>query len=136
MPTGVTHLAPETWGSDVDTFDARRFFSDSAAESTTKQVPKDEEKQRRQAFYPFGGGRNLCPGRHFAYAEIMGTVAALLLGFDIVPEYEGNLRVPPLVTKFGEGVGKPDLAKGLTKAKIRRREGWEGVKWKFSVDGH
>mmetsp|Transcript_10200 Transcript_10200/g.24520 ORF Transcript_10200/g.24520 Transcript_10200/m.24520 type:complete len:521 (-) Transcript_10200:117-1679(-) len=45
-------------------------------------------------FFPFGIGRHICPGRHFALAEIKGAISALLREFSIetvsgkVPEYD------------------------------------------------
>ena len=43
------------------------------------------QKSKRSAFYPIGGGRHLCPSRNFAFAEISGFLAALIIGFDICP---------------------------------------------------
>jgi hypothetical protein len=46
-------------------------------------------------FFPFGGGRTICPGRIFAKQEVMASVALLLLEFDIevlnYTDLEGNL---------------------------------------------
>ena len=34
-------------------------------------------------FFPFGGGKTICPGRVFAKQEVLGSVATILLSFDI-----------------------------------------------------
>ncbi|KAK1749889.1 cytochrome P450 [Echria macrotheca] len=34
-------------------------------------------------YFPYGGGITMCPGRHFAKLEIMGTLALLVTQFDI-----------------------------------------------------
>ncbi|KAF2439200.1 cytochrome P450 [Karstenula rhodostoma CBS 690.94] len=34
-------------------------------------------------YFPFGGGHYMCPGRVFAKQEVLGTIAVLLLNFDI-----------------------------------------------------
>ncbi|THC96853.1 hypothetical protein EYZ11_003677 [Aspergillus tanneri] len=34
-------------------------------------------------YFPFGGGHHMCPGRNFAKQEILGTVAVILLNFDV-----------------------------------------------------
>ena len=36
-------------------------------------------------FFPFGGGKTICPGRVFAKQEVLAAVAAVLLSFDIEP---------------------------------------------------
>lgn len=40
------------------------------------------------AYFPFGGGPTICPGRHFARQEIIGTLAKLAQDYDI------ELQVP------------------------------------------
>ena len=36
-------------------------------------------------FFPFGGGRTMCPGRNFAKQEILASVATVLTMFDFMP---------------------------------------------------
>ena len=43
-------------------------------------------------FFPFGIGRHLCPGRHFAVAEIKGAMATLLRTFQI-QTISGNIPI-------------------------------------------
>ncbi len=37
----------------------------------------------RQGMFPFGTGRHVCPGRHFAFAEIKVVISAILRRFDM-----------------------------------------------------
>jgi cytochrome P450 len=121
MPTIITAYSPETWGEDVLEFKPRRFITN-----------REQERLQNRAFNPFGGGKHLCPGRHFAYAEILGAVAALVLGFEIKTPEGGNVSVPPITNSMVEAVCKPlpEVQQSLF-AKIRRRPGWEDVKWRF-----
>lgn len=36
-------------------------------------------------FFPFGGGKTICPGRNFAKQEVLASVAMFLLAFDFEP---------------------------------------------------
>ena len=79
---------------------------------------------------PFGGGKHLCPGRNFAFAEILGMMTVLLLGFEVRGVTEKFLQMP--TPKFGEAVPKPlDNGAGGSVG-IERRNGWENVEWRFS----
>jgi cytochrome P450 len=119
MPAKITNYASATWGTDAHVFDPKRFITS-----------REKERQYKKAFNPFGGSKHLCPGRHFAYAEILGTVAALVLGFEIQKPEGGQVTVPPMNNNMVEAVGKPlhDVQQNLL-TKIRRRSGWEDVKW-------
>lgn len=121
MPSTITSYASATWGTDGHIFDPRRFITS-----------KERERQQKRAFTPFGGGKHLCPGRHFAYAEILGATAALVLGFEILTPEGGRVTVPPISDSLVEAVGKPlgEVQQNLL-TKIRRRPGWEGVTWRF-----
>ncbi|MCJ1247514.1 hypothetical protein MMC30_004728 [Trapelia coarctata] len=64
-------------------------------------------------YFPFGGGHHMCPGRNFARQEIVGTVAVILLHFDIsfisFVERKGNL-----VEQKGSGLeGFPRMVDAL-----------------------
>ena len=114
---GVCHMDPAIWGDDAQSFNPDRWIN---------PLPEDE-KRRRGAFIPFGGGRNLCPGRIFAQAELLGFVSAVALGFTV----EG-IHVPPAAVPYlGTGARRPAFGKidpGIT---IKRRKGWEDVTWRF-----
>ncbi|KAI9151503.1 Cytochrome P450 monooxygenase [Paramyrothecium foliicola] len=116
-PPNVLHFLDSAWGDDTDTFKPERFINTSS----------QDERRRRGAYLPFGGGRNLCPGRKFALAEILGFLGALALGFDI----EGVELPDALDPPFGQAARQPvwnGKSRGMT---IRRRQGWEETTWKF-----
>ncbi|KAH8903445.1 cytochrome P450, partial [Coniochaeta sp. PMI_546] len=71
---GVIHADSRIWGDDVDVFDHTRFLK-------TQQT--NGNGIHPAAFRAFGGGKTLCPGRHFAINEILAFVAVILLTFDI-----------------------------------------------------
>lgn len=43
---------------------------------------------------PYGGGQRMCPGRHFAKQEIIGTLATLLTQFEIRLKEPKDLSEP------------------------------------------
>ncbi|KAJ7075349.1 cytochrome P450 [Mycena belliarum] len=81
---GVLHADPGIWGADADAFDPARF------------IRLGEGKVLPAAFRPFGGGKTLCPGRHFATHEILAFVAMIVLTFDLEAVHsDENISVPP-----------------------------------------
>ncbi|KAF7314483.1 Cytochrome P450 [Mycena kentingensis (nom. inval.)] len=83
---GVMHANPSIWGDDPESFDHRRFLSGG---STVHPA----------AFRGFGGGKTLCPGRHFATNEILAFVAMIATSFELgggteaisIPEKQDNV---------------------------------------------
>lgn len=126
LPAGVTHRDTASWGPDADAFRADRFLA--SAEKTT-----DADRVRKQAYMPFGGGRHLCPGRNFAFAEIVGCAAVMLVGFEIESVGLGWGDVKMAGPKLSSGTVKPvDGGRGLG-ARVKPREGFQGVEWRFSA---
>ncbi|KXH26364.1 prostacyclin synthase [Colletotrichum nymphaeae SA-01] len=113
----VTHFMPEIWGDDAVSFKPERFLD----------VDPRDEKRRRGALIPFGGGRYLCPGRHFARTETLGFVSALALGFDVDGVKVPAAEAPPL----GGATRRPAGNRAAEDIKVSRREGWEDVTWRF-----
>jgi cytochrome P450 len=131
MPSGVTHNSPEIWGEDAATFNPRRFIrSDGKQDLATRE----KRKVQTQGYFPFGGGKHLCPGRHFAFTEVMGFVATLVYGFDFsMADGSGTLKMPKLAKqKIGTAVRKPATDVDIL---IKRREEFGGVKWTYFVGG-
>lgn len=102
--------------ADPTTFDATRYLEHSIPET---QIPG--------LFRTFGGGANICGGRYLAIAEILAVVSSIILRFDVERdggEWElANRRdcPPHAAITPPPGVEMPMI--------IRRRKGWEGVKW-------
>ncbi|KAM6535895.1 hypothetical protein FALCPG4_005421 [Fusarium falciforme] len=123
LPAGVTHHDRSAWGQDFDEFDAERFLQKAGDAKT--------ERRRKAAYFPFGGGRHLCPGRNFAFAEILGFMAVLVLGFDVEPLGMRFGEMKMLGGQLASGTVRPEKhGKGLG-GKITRRSGWENVDWRF-----
>ncbi|KAI1654811.1 cytochrome P450 [Daldinia decipiens] len=101
---GVIHADPRIWGADVSDFNPRRFLdktnSNSDAEALNPEASSKPRQKQSNAFHPaafraFGGGKTLCPGRHFAMNEILVFVALVVLQFDMKPARGGKIEVPP-----------------------------------------
>ncbi|PNY26058.1 Uncharacterized protein TCAP_04014 [Tolypocladium capitatum] len=131
IPAGFTHRAEEVWGADAGRYEADRFVGLQAG------PPTQAEKKRRASYIPFGGGKHLCPGRHFAFAEILGAAASLILAFDMSSDGNGApVRLPEMATTtIVGGVSKPDRQGEGMGLVFRRRPGWENVKFEFGVAG-
>ncbi|KAI1267189.1 putative cytochrome P450 [Xylariaceae sp. FL1019] len=92
MPSRVIHQDGNIWGDDVDEFNPRRFF----------------QRQREACFRAFGGGKTLCPGRHFATNEILAVVATFVSRFDMKP-VNGSWTLPTVLnTNVAAVVMQPD----------------------------
>lgn len=116
-PPTVTHFMDTVWGDDADTFNPERFLNPTA----------QEEKARRGAMLPFGGGRHLCPGRKFAFAEILGFTGVLALGFKV----EGLALPDSTDPNFGAAPRRPVWGTSSSGFSLARRPGWEDVTWTF-----
>ena len=76
-------------------------------------------------FFPFGGGKTICPGRVFAKQEVLASVASVLLSFEIEPlgfvdgRGKSNKKFPGLAKSYlGSGVMVMD---GDMRIKIKSR---------------
>lgn len=106
-----------TWGEDVMEFDPERFLEENYG------------RARKQAYVPFGGGKHLCLGRNFAFAENLGLMVAMVAGFVVEGVDAKKFRLG--ASSFGEAVAKPPPDAQGGEVVIKRKEGWEGVEWKF-----
>jgi cytochrome P450 len=122
MPSRVIHQDPALWGDDVEEFNPRRFLA--------------ENKQNRAkdvCFRAFGGGKTLCPGRHFATNEVLAVVAVFIARLDMKPVGDGKWEMPTSKnTNVAAVVMEPDVD---VEVEITVREGMEGVKWHVRLDG-
>ncbi|KAJ0339901.1 hypothetical protein COL922a_003930 [Colletotrichum nupharicola] len=126
----VLHHMDHVWGEAPALFVPDRFLA--VKNGGRKEV--GDEKMKRAAYIPFGGGRHLCPGRNFAFAENLGFVSALLLGFEVKPlnGNVGELQVPEaMACTLADGTPKPVRNGEGFGVRIVRREGWEKAKFRF-----
>ncbi|KAI1815748.1 cytochrome P450 [Poronia punctata] len=117
MPSRVIHKNSNIWGRDVDDFNPRRFLPEEKA-----------NRPRDHCFRAFGGGKTLCPGRHFATNEILAVVAVCIARLDISPAASGGKWKYPtsLNTNVAAVVMQPD---DDVEVDIKIREGSEDDKW-------
>lgn len=128
IPARVMHNSTAIWGSSSSVFNGKRFLKSNNAD-----LSREEKKLQKQGFVPFGGGVVLCPGRHFATTEILGVAATIAMGFEMRMADGGVLRVPSVKKQvMGVSVKQPESEVEIL---IRRRKGFEGVRWTYEVGG-
>ncbi|KAK4204646.1 putative cytochrome P450 E-class, group IV [Triangularia verruculosa] len=123
MPTRVVHSDAKLWGNNAAEFVPERFLPENKSSR-----PKDS------CFRTFGGGRTLCPGRHFATNEILAVVALFISRMDMKPVDQVKGWEAP--TSFSTGAAgqimEPDED---VEVEITRREGLkEGIEWIVRAD--
>lgn len=141
MSTRTELMDPTVWNAGdaanphpLDKFWAERFivYPDDPRSGPLKEpkrrlkpAPKDGKNPNEGQFsldgttwnwVPFGGGRQLCPGRHFAKREILLTSAIFLSTFEI--ELINDKLPEPNKGIYGFGTMPP---KGKVPCRIRRR---------------
>jgi cytochrome P450 len=132
IPAGVSHRLEDTWGVDAADFSADRFTNRQQKLVNQAQA----EKAKRNGYMPFGGGKHLCPGRNFAFAEILGVTAAFVLAFDITTPEDGVIKLPEMAQpSIIAGALKPEKLGDDVPVIMRRRAGWENTKFEFKVVG-
>ncbi|KAL8921585.1 MAG: hypothetical protein Q9172_003944 [Xanthocarpia lactea] len=128
MPGYPVHTLSSVWGSDVESFNPSRFLK------LEKKSKEKAQKQHPASFRSFGGGATLCPGRHFAAAEICAAAAMMVMRFDLEPAGNGGVWTIPdwKHGKVASAVPPPDRD---VKVRVRMRKGMEDVKWRFGFEG-
>ncbi|KAI0459103.1 cytochrome P450 [Xylaria acuta] len=86
---GVIHADESIWGDGVETFNPGRFLESKQQSGNTRQ-----NQIHPAAFRAFGGGKTLCPGRHFAMNEILSLVSLVVLTFDMEAPDGGRINIP------------------------------------------
>jgi cytochrome P450 len=120
MPSRIIHQDAGLWGSSVTDFNPRRFLPEEA-----KNRPRDV------CFRAFGGGKTLCPGRHFATNEVLAVVAVFIARLDMTP-VGGEWKFPTTAnTNVAAVVMEPD---DDIQVEIKTRKGFEDVKWAINLD--
>lgn len=80
-PTWLGHYDPAFW--DAPDHPASEFYAERFL-TTNPETGKDMFTLTGKAgkFFPFGGGKSICPGRVFAKQEVLGAVAIVLTKFE------------------------------------------------------
>ncbi|KAI2623105.1 cytochrome P450 [Hypoxylon sp. NC1633] len=134
LPAIPNHCSPLPWGEAPEEFRIGRFDMTSQNPLEAQQPTRSLMHLRKKSYYPFGGGKELCPGRNFAITEALSTLVVLVLGFDIMAVDGTTLKLPQFSPpKMTASVSRPHKAADL-KVRISRREGWENVIWGVSPD--
>jgi cytochrome P450 len=130
MSAPVIHSEQTHWGLDASKFDATRFDSNVAIAG--QKATTAHTKPRATSYMAWGASPNLCPGRHFATAEILATAAMLILRTDITP-VKGHWWSPKLNSNaMAAAMSPPGEAYPV---RLQRRKEVEGVEWSFIVSG-
>ncbi|KAI0390025.1 cytochrome P450 [Xylariaceae sp. FL0594] len=120
IPSRVIHQDGSLWGDDVEEYNPRRF------------LPEEKKNRPRDVcFRAFGGGKTLCPGRHFATNEILAVVATFVARFDMSLKEGGAWRLPTVMnTNVAAVVMQPD---DDIEVEVKLRKGFEDVKWAVNL---
>lgn len=97
VPTETIHKNPKNWGADVLQFRPDRWL-------------KLEHEHHPGSYAPFGVGTSICPGRHFVFDMILGSLVVLLYSFDLqaVPSPGSDvLKVPERRSRIMSGMRLP-----------------------------
>jgi cytochrome P450 len=120
MPSRIIHQDAKLWGPTVSQFNTRRFLPDER-----KNRPRDA------CFRAFGGGKTLCPGRHFATNEVLAIAPVFIARFDM-KSTKGDWKLPTtLNTNVAAVVMEPD---DDIEVDISTRKGFEDFKWHIKLD--
>ncbi|KAI7238856.1 hypothetical protein KC330_g2321 [Hortaea werneckii] len=144
IATTVIHQQAEIYGAQAppEDFCAERFLRTMVGEEERRGAEEDpaagfrgvDGKKVLGSFGTFGGGSSICPGRHFAWMEMLAFAALLFAGFDVEDATSGGaLAVPPFRKEkmfIAQGLRKPAVD---PKVVIRRRRGFEDVIWKLEL---
>ncbi|KAF2626573.1 cytochrome P450 [Macroventuria anomochaeta] len=131
--SNALHQNRELWGPDVESFKPNRFLYSINGSKTNPDgsVPEDKAHALHPAtFRSFGGGKHMCPGRHFAQCEIISLSAVLLLAFDMEAIDGTDWNPPPDTKRTPISVMRP--LKEL-KVRLQRRKEFENIKWKLEL---
>lgn len=127
MPAPAINNEESKWGKGAVKFDLSHFKVTDKADNANAHA-----KPRATSFMSFGASPNLCPGRHFAAAEILSLVAMMVMRVDMKPA-KGEWWTPRLnAWAIAASMTPPVEEYPVT---IHPREEFNGVKWSFIVSG-
>ncbi|KXJ96249.1 cytochrome P450 [Microdochium bolleyi] len=82
LPTTLLHVSEDRWGPAAQDFDPGRFVGDRAFEVPTN------------SFFPFGHGRDECPGQYLATNVLLWVILLLIVHVDIEAPDGASFKVP------------------------------------------
>jgi cytochrome P450 len=128
IPTGIPQSDASFWGPDSAILNPRRFIK---KDEKLNREEREQKKLQNRAYTPFGGGKNLCPGRHIAANETLSFVSMMIYAFSITNKDGTHFKVIEAAQKaFGASVPK---AENDVEVVIKRREELRGVKLGFAA---
>lgn len=120
ISSGTFHRDPAVWGEDVDEFNPKRFLEQN-----------DSGHGLRNSVQPWGGGHFLCPGRFFAFTEIMSIVVTLLIMYDIEVANGQAWTLPKMGnTNPSLGISLPSTDFEVV---IKRRAAYKDLQWSYDL---
>lgn len=128
---GVIHADEKIWGEGAEGFDPVRFLKleegegEAEGSGSGKGGEEKPKKVHPAAFRAFGGGKTLCPGRHFATYEIVAFAAMIVLTFDLeAVDGKGKVGGKIVVPAKEDGVLPVHILEPKTavRVKVRVRE--------------
>ncbi|MFL6027910.1 MAG: bifunctional cytochrome P450/NADPH--P450 reductase [Friedmanniella sp.] len=90
--TPMLHRDPEVWGSDAEEFNPDHFRPETRA-----LLPPN-------AYKPFGSGQRACIGRQFAMQEAVLVLGMVLQRFELVDEFDYQLKIKESLTVKPDGL--------------------------------
>ncbi|HVV44911.1 MAG TPA: cytochrome P450, partial [Bryobacteraceae bacterium] len=80
-----------------------RFFEDPLRFDPDRFLPEHEARIPKYAYLPFGGGRRICIGNHFALTEGQIILETVARRFSMEPASSRPLRFEPMITLRPKG---------------------------------
>lgn len=118
MPSRLIHQDTKLWGEAALEYDPRRFMPGHKA-------------NKESSFRAFGGGKTLCPGRHFGFDEVLGAAALTVSRYDLTPVGGGKWEEPECWnTNVASGLMMVDEDVQLD---VSLRKGQENRQWRLVI---